>query len=62
MFLEAFFAGLIIVAQEGMDMEMFDVPRAYFNADMLKDNFILLNIEEEFLDIMCQVNLEHNKM
>ena len=42
-------------------MDFFDVPRAYLNTYIPKDKFILLNIEREFVDIMCEVNHEHNK-
>ena len=42
-------------------MAIFDVPGAYVNADTPEDKFILLNIEEAFVDIMCEVNPEHKK-
>ena len=42
-------------------MEIFDVPRAYLNADITEDKFILLKIEGYFVDIMCEVNPEHKK-
>ena len=42
-------------------MEVFDVPGAYLNADMPEDKFILLKIEGECVDIMCEVNPEHKK-
>ena len=37
-------------------MAIFDVPGAYLNADMLEDKFVLLKLEDEFVDIMCEVN------
>ena len=46
---------------EGRDVAIFDVPAAYLNEDMLEDKFILLKIEVEFVDIMCEVNPEHKK-
>ena len=42
-------------------MEIFDVPGSYLNADIPEDKFILLNIEEESVDIMCEVNPKHKK-
>ena len=40
-------------------MDIFDVPGAYLNTDMLDKKVILLNIEGGFVDIMCEVNPEH---
>ena len=60
-YLEYFITNLIIDAHEGIDVEVFDVPGAYLNADMPEDKFIILNIEGEFVDIMCEVNPEHKK-
>ena len=59
--LEDFFTSLIIYAHEGRGVDIFDVPGAYLNADMLEDKFILLNIEGEFVDIMYKVNPKHKK-
>ena len=42
-------------------MANFDVSGACVNADTPEDKFILLNIEGEFLDIMCKVNPKNNK-
>ena len=42
-------------------MAIFDVPEAYLNDDMSKDKSIILNIEGESVDIMCEVNPEHRK-
>ena len=42
-------------------MAIFDVPGAYLKSDMPEDKLILLNIEDEFVDIMCEVNPEHKK-
>ena len=61
-YLEALFNIPIINAHEGRDVEIFDVPRAYLNADMPEDKFILLKIEGKFVDIMCEVNPKHKKM
>ena len=59
--LEYLFVGLIIDAHEGRDVGIFDIPGAYLNAGMLEGKFILLNIEGDFFDIMCEVNPEHKK-
>ena len=37
------------------------VPGAYLNDDIPEYKFILLNVEGEFLNIMCEVNPKHNK-
>ena len=37
-------------------MEIFDVPRAYPNADIPENKFLLLKLEDELVDIMCEVN------
>ena len=55
------FTSLIIDAHEGIDVAIFDVPGAYLNANIPEDKFILLNIEGEFVDIMCEVNSKHKK-
>ena len=34
---------------------------AYLNADTPEDKFISLNIEGEFVEIMCKVNSKHKK-
>ena len=59
--LKALFTSLIIDAHIGIDVEIFVVPGAYLSADIPEDKFILLNIEGEFVDIMCEVNSEHKK-
>ena len=55
------FTRLIINAHEGIDVAFFDVPGAYLNTDMTENKSILLNIEREFVDIMCEGNPEHKK-
>ena len=59
--LEDSFTSLIIDSHEGRDVVIFDVPGAYLNADIPEDKSILLNIEGEFVDIMCEVNPKHKK-
>ena len=59
--LEDFFISLIIDAHEGRYVEIFDFPGAYLNSDTPEDKFILLEIEGDFVDIMCEVNPEQKK-
>ena len=42
-------------------MAIFYAPGEYLNSGTPEDKFILLNIEGEFVDIMCEVNPEHKK-
>ena len=56
--LEAMMALLLINAFEARDTAVFDVPGAYLHADIPEDKFVLLKIENEFVDIMCEVNPE----
>ena len=55
--MEAFFTILIIDSHGGRDVVIFDIPVT----DMPEAKFILLNIEGELMDIMCEVNPKHNK-
>ena len=61
-YLEDVFTSLIIYAHEGRDLEIFDVPGAYLNADIPEDKFILLKIDGKFVGIMCKVNPNTRKM
>ena len=60
--MEYFSTSLIIDANEGGGVEIFDVPGVYLNADTPEDKFILLNIEGKFVDIMSEVNTYHKNM
>ena len=40
---------------------MFDVPGAYLQTDLPDNKFVLLKIENEFVDIMCEINEEYKK-
>ena len=42
-------------------MAIFDVPGAYLNDNMPEDNIVLLKLEDDFVDIMCEVNPEFIK-
>ena len=59
--LEVLLTSLIIYKHEGRDVAIFDFPEAYLNTDIPEDKYILLNIEGEFVDIMCEFNPKHNK-
>ena len=54
-------AQLIIDAFEERTMVKFDVPGAYLNPDMPEEKFVLLKLEYEVVDIMCEVNPEFIK-
>ena len=41
------------------DVAIFDIPGAYFNADMLDEKYAWIGFGAEFLDIMCDVNTDH---
>ena len=59
--METLLAQLIIDSFEERATEIFDVPGAYLNSDMLEDKFVLLKLEDEFVDIMREVNPEFIK-
>ena len=59
--MESLLAQLIIDAFEERGMAIFDVPGAYLNVDMPEDKFVLLKLEDDFIYIMCEVNLEFIK-
>ena len=53
---EALMCLLLINSFENRDIAVFDVPRAYLHAAIPKDKFAILKIEDEFVNIMCDVN------
>ena len=57
--LESIMAILLINAYEERDVAIFDVPGAYLHADVPKEKFVILKIEGDFVDIMCNVNPEY---
>ena len=59
--MEALLAQLIIGVFEERAMVIFEVPGAYLNSDIPEDKFVLLNFEDEFVDIICEVNPEFIK-
>ena len=58
-YLEALFTSLIIDAHKGRYVGIFDIAGTYLNADTPEEKIILLNIESEFVYIMCKVNPVH---
>ena len=56
--LESLMSLLLISAHEERETAVFDVPGAYLHADIPGDKFVVLKIEGEFVNIMCQVNPE----
>ena len=54
--MNALMTQLIIDKFEERAMEIFDVPGAYLNGDMIEDKFVLLKLEDDFVDMMCEVN------
>ena len=50
---------LVVDVYEAWDIAIFDVPGAYFNTDMYDEKYVMLKLECEFLDMMCNVNPYH---
>ena len=42
-------------------MVAYDLPGAYIQIDLLKDNFMLILLEGNFVDIMCDINPEYEQ-
>ena len=59
--MEDLLSSIIIDTHKVIDVEVFDVNGAYPNSDMPEDKFIILKIEGEFVEIVCEVNPEHKK-
>ena len=49
-------AQLRIEIFEESAMVIFDVPSAYLNINTIEEKFILLKFEDEFVNIICEVN------
>ena len=64
MALESLIVTLLIDVYEGRDVATFDVPGAYLQSDIAvgdSSELVMLKFVGEFVDIICQVNLEHKK-
>ena len=59
--IEALITTLIISGYEGRDVASFDVPGAYLHATMPEDKRVLLRLDGECVDIMCDVNPSFKK-
>ena len=59
--LEAIIGTLLIDANEGRDVAIFDVPGAYLQAEMPAEKKLLMIFRDEFVDIMCEVNPEYRQ-
>ena len=59
--MEALLEKLMVDALEERAMVIFDVPGAYLNSNMPEDKFVLLKLEDDFVDIMCEINPEFIK-
>ena len=57
--MEALTASMLIDAHEKRAVAIFDVPGAYLNADMPDEKFVILKLEGQFVDIMCEVNPQY---
>ena len=44
---------------EQRDLAIFDVPRAYLKTALPADKFLLMQIRDEFVDMMCEVEPEY---
>ena len=58
---ETLLAQLTINTFEERAMAIFDVPGAYLNSSIPEDKFLLLKLEDKFVNIMCEVNPEFIK-
>ena len=58
--LEALIMSLTIDSHERRKVTVFDVPGAYLQTDLPKDKFVLLMLEDQFVDIMCSINPEYS--
>ena len=55
----ALMTSLVKDAHEGRDVGIFDIPGAYMHVDMPLEKCVLLMIEGQFEDIMCEVNVDY---
>ena len=52
-------ATLMVYEYEGRDVSIFYFPGAHLNADITDERDARLELEGEFVDIMCDVNPNH---
>ena len=53
---ETLIASLLIDVFEGRSVGIFDVPGAYLHAFYPKDKFVLMKLEGQFVDMMCEAD------
>ena len=51
---------LTLDAHKCRNVTVFDVPGAYLQTDLPKYKFVLLILEDQFVDIMCSINSEYS--
>ena len=61
MTLETIIGTLLIDAEEGRDVAIFDISNAYLHAEIPSHKRLLMTFRDEFVDIMCEVNPEYKK-
>ena len=59
--LEGLLSTIVIDAHEDSKVATFDVPGAYLQTDLPKDEFALLLMESKFVDIMCDINPKYKQ-
>ena len=58
-YLEEIFTILILGEYEGRDVATLNVPGDYLHADMSSDKIVILKLQGNFVDMMCEINPEH---
>ena len=56
---EALMATFVIDAMEQRYVAILDVPGDFLKTALPADRFLLMRIRDEFVDVMCEVNLEY---
>ena len=57
--LEALITTMLIDVFEERDVAIFDILKAYLNALMPDGKTILLKLRDDFVEIMCEINLKY---
>eukprot|EP00957_Ditylum_brightwellii_P090116 6863109-Ditylum_brightwellii.AAC.1 len=52
---------MVIAAHEGKKAISFDVPGAFLQTELPDDKLLLLRLTGDFVDIMCDIDPEHQK-
>ena len=59
--MEGLLATIVIDEYEDRKVGTFNVSGEYLQTDLPKDNIMLSLLEGKFVDIMCDINPEHNQ-